>query len=89
LDPAFFLLDSRPLRSFSIRQGDTRTDQPKPENTTPFQVFQGILPLKIHPLISEDTEIMRESETIVSRKTLSMRGLFDELLYSLNVMTFE
>jgi len=29
----------------------------------------------------QDFEIMRESETIVPRKTQSMRGLFDELLY--------
>jgi len=37
----------------------------------------------------QDLEIMRESEAILPRKTLSMQGLFDELLYSFNTMTFE
>ena len=35
---------------------------------------------KTRDLILEDFEILRESETTVPRKTLSMRGLFDELL---------
>jgi hypothetical protein len=33
--------------------------------------------------------IMRESEAIVPPKTQSMRGLLDELVYFLNVMTLE
>jgi hypothetical protein len=44
---------------------------------------------QIHDPILGDLHIMRESETIVPRKTLSMRGRFDELLYSFNAMTFE
>jgi hypothetical protein len=35
---------------------------------------------RIHPPILEDMHIMTQSETTVPRKTLSMRGLFDELL---------
>jgi hypothetical protein len=46
-------------------------------------------PAKIYRPILEDLKKTAESEIIVSPKSPSMRGLFDELLYSLNAMTFE
>jgi hypothetical protein len=50
---------------------------------------KGIGETKTHRLVLEYLEIMRQSEAIVPCKTVPMRGLFDELLYSFNAMTSE